>query len=365
MIDEQTERSQKRVPVLGILVVDAYLDGLPKQGPLDKANLYAAAAKQEGVTAYHFGLRGVNWPQRRIRGWLRVDGRWVEQDLPWPDVLYVQRRPPAASRARVVYRLLRSSTISINTDVMLAKWRCHVVLTRYSDTRDLLPHTVRHRGPKQLRLMLRQHPAVFIKSDTGSRGRGVCRAWRAGRSYALQQSGNNTPHLGLSFRRLYRKVLRISGRHSVVQQEIPILTIGKRKADIRVLMQKELQGKWIPYSFRLRIGEPGSIVSNTHQGAQAADLDQELLKILKDVFRVEELMQQVKETAELVVQRLEAGVGRMGEVGLDLAFDRDFRLWIVEANARPDKDQSTDKGYVPEKFTRTMQYAKYLYRHKD
>lgn len=362
MADEHVTRLVQRRPYLGILVPESYLHGIQHQGPLDKANLYAAAAIQEGITAYYFSLEGVDGRKRRIRGWLQVDGQWGEQDLPWPDVLYVQRREPTKSEAVAIYRLLRQGTPAINTDVMLAKWRCHTVLSRYPDTRILLPHTVRHRGSKQVWMMLKQHSAVFVKPDTGSRGRGVCRAWRDGNRYGLQFSGSNTPVLGLSFRRLYRKVIRFSGRNVVIQQEIPLLTIGESKADIRVLMQKNLRGQWVPYSFRIRIAEPGSIVSNAHQGAQVADLVDELHKLVNDAGTVRALMEQVRQTAELVVRRLDAGLGPMGEVGVDLAFDQQFRLWIIEANARPDKDQSTDLGYVPEKFTRTMQYAKYLYR---
>ena len=63
--------------------------------------------------------------------------------------------------------------------------------------------------------------------------------------------------------------------------------------------------------------------------------------------------------------------GNFGEIGMDMAFDENGRVWFIEANTKPDKDPEPgldDMEEVPPQSLSILQYAKYMMlkdSHKD
>ncbi|MEH7481087.1 YheC/YheD family protein, partial [Neobacillus drentensis] len=53
-----------------------------------KAYAYAAVAKAEGVTFFYFTLGKVNIKQQKILGKAYENGKWIEKEFPFPDVIY-------------------------------------------------------------------------------------------------------------------------------------------------------------------------------------------------------------------------------------------------------------------------------------
>jgi glutathione synthase/RimK-type ligase-like ATP-grasp enzyme len=124
-------------------------------------------------------------------------------------------------------------------------------------------------------------------------------------------------------------------RNYIVQKEINLLRTDNNVIDVRVLVQKDHTGKWTITGMICRIGRTGSITSNIASGGHASHLT----KVLADNFNNDNtrrsIENEVKTLALEAAQKLEASVGSIGELGIDIGIDRSGKVWFIEANLKP------------------------------
>ncbi|NLY53417.1 MAG: hypothetical protein GX060_02150 [Firmicutes bacterium] len=358
--------------VFGVLINREWARALASQEGIFDALMYARAAEHYGVQVYFFHPRDVDLRRQRVQGWIPQPGeRWAKQSVPWPHVFYDQVKLPHLNRTeplRSVRRRLRQTAIPLNPVLALPKWQTHQALKRYPDTAPLLPHTIICRGPGSMRAMLRQHPAILSKPDAGSWGRGICRISRSGRNrYRLQLSEHNKvwPRLGLLEAYMICTSYADPGR-LLLQQEIELAeTSQQERSDMRVVISKNRRGEWEMTQGFLRMASPGRFTTNWHQGSRNAPLG-EGLPLIVPADEAPAVLADLHQIALLVGSRLEESIGRMSEIGIDLARDKSGRYWLIEANAAPDKGTGSDDIWepVPRIFLYVLDYALYLWENR-
>lgn len=352
------------LPLVGILVPwhdlwedwDGSLSAVPSK--------HVKAARQVGLVAYYFSLGDVRLNPPLIAGrTLDAADNWVTDWFAWPQVLYLQRGYPRSRRERLVWRRVSSNAVRINSRTTLPKWLCHRELISFPDIAPYLPETHLLRSPRTAIEMLKRHSSIYLKPDMGSGGQGISRIMvHRPDLYVLNTMISGAKTLLLNRRSLLWYLHLLALRHDiVVQAEVPLFRmLDGRKVDVRALMQKDGRGNWVVEYVGMRVGNLGSIVTNSAQGGEWLWMDQWEERAAWSKEASMSLEQQLIDISLRVARRLDQSLGRMGELGLDLAFDGRGGFWLLEANSRPDKSDRIATEKLAPKFTRVMEYAKFL-----
>lgn len=182
---------------------------------------------------------------------------------------------------------------------------------------------------------------VYIKPDCGTYGIGVMRAelWKdeidenSEVKYQLKhgiqtEQHSNVEDLHLSIAN------KIGNKTYLIQKGIHLLTYNRRKFDVRALVQKTPRNIWETTGLIGRVAAPNKIITNHHSGGTALPIEQLLGSHLntKDFAK---LYKEIKTLGVRVANQLTRKYPNLKEIGLDLAIDEQFRIWILEVNTLP------------------------------
>ncbi len=353
-------------PIIGIAMPQEWNHHLHEKPPTNSANMHMDAAELLGVHVYCFVLKDVQLEQRTIAGWVRVDGEWIRTPVPWPDVYYELPEMEALDAEMPIVEALWNSTITTNTTRRLGKWQCCDILRRYSDTEWYVPDTVLYVAPENLASMVRKHRVVLIKPEYGKTGRGISRVSASAHGrYSWEDSVTSRRASSLSLGQVVARARQTAGASRLaIQQSISLLRVDGRLSDIRVNMNKDGSGQWQFMFAGIKIGRAGKFVTNMARGGAWVAFPAALKILDADQAKAERLLAEVHQAAAVITNRLEQQVGPMGEVGYDLAFDTNHRMWFLEANPNPGKTNKYTriKGKIPPWYSHLLEYACYLWQ---
>ncbi|BCJ85986.1 YheC/YheD family protein [Effusibacillus dendaii] len=204
----------------------------------------------------------------------------------------------------------------------------HPVLRRH------LPETYRLKT-HVFKRMIKRYPTVFIKPDKGSQGKGIVR---------LQHCSNreikiswNLQHMKVKERSAWqelKKRLRPKTTY-LIQQGLPLAKYKHRRIDVRVYMQKP-KSKWLISGKVVRVGAPGRFVTNYHQGGQPKTIESVMNSIAKNQREeVKRAIRYLEEISLIAAEVLDQNFPGIRQLGMDIAVDRNGRIWIIEANTNP------------------------------
>lgn len=330
----------------------------------EEAMAYARAAQQHDAYLYFFTASDIDLRRPSIWGWSWVDGDWIYSQQPWPHLVYDQAQDLARTERQKVRRVRRSKKLVwLTAKQGLPKWLTHQIIAADRQLAALLPEAQLIKEANDLAGIARRHKAVLVKPNYGSQGKGICRLWhRQDGTYGLQYSEGKRSRVGLSLRQAYRRIVRYARTQRLVaEQQIALLRVGNSLTDMRIHMGRDRQGNWLPLQTHMRIGKEGFFVTNWSRGAQEVHLLEGLAMAGLNANQMRQLLAQIYATSVRVAQVLEAGRGRMVEIGLDLALDIELQLWFIEANSLPGKyidDQ--ESNLIPPHYASVIDYAVYL-----
>ncbi len=318
-----TQKVGRRQMVLGIFVAKAYAEQFKGDKPIYEAEIYAKAAKHRNVRLYYFTAEDVSGVggkrgKKKIWGWSLRGNKWRHSRVPWPHVVFDQVIDPEGAEKRTVSRLRRSKNFAwLSPRTGLPKWLTHKILAGHSSLARLLPEERRLKSVDDLDYMLDRHKSVLVKPDLGSRGRGITMIWREPEgTYGLRYSGKEEQVSGLTLAEAYQLASNYAEEDNlVISQQIPLLRVGNSLADMRIIMGKNLQGKWLPVLTIMGVGKEGSFVTNWSMGAEEIPLEQGLAAAGLPAEQVKALIDQVLEVSHKLAKALEAGRGTLLKSG--------------------------------------------------
>lgn len=341
----------KRGPLIGILVANrskrkAILGRYQRNHDL---NLRLCA----------FTPRDIRWKSRRIVGLVLEDGHWKIKKLPFPKAIYNRcYNKKAKSIQRLKNRIGKKKCFnSIN---FFNKWDIFKIIDQ-SFLKSFVPDTFLYRKENVLQ-QLEQYKLLYIKPVYGNRGKNVHR---------IELMENGDFHISLhslaptyvcrspeDFQVTIDKLL--GNDHFIVQQGIRSSLLDQQLFDIRVLVQKNRQGRWSVSTIASRLTYEHYF--NT--------------SIYSDIYDFEQLIPRIGPISELILHSLhqksinvaqvvEAKIGLLGEVSADYILDENGKLWIIELNGSPQKSIYDDmENFQDEKviYQRPIEYAYFLSR---
>lgn len=319
--------------------------------------------RQIGGFAFVFRPAALRRRDRKVRGWTRLNRRWVPCRLPTPDVVYnrVQSRPAERRmRARGLLRRLQNDGAVIFNPHYLNKWPVHRQLERVPEVRPFLPETRRFRSTRDAALLLNRYGRIFLKPSGGSLGLGAAQVVR-GRGGRLSYRMNTMS--GRSARGTLRSVRQLARvlpprRDYLVQRGIRLARVAGRPFDVRALVQKDADGEWRFTGAAARVAGRGRITTHVPRGGSRRSLRQ-VLEASFSPDKIQRVQEKLQEACLKAAAGLERETGRMfGELSLDVGIDLDGGVWILEMNAKPFRFDEPHLRHRAQR--RLVRFASYL-----
>lgn len=215
-----------------------------------------------------------------------------------------------------------------------SKLQKHTVMIRDPFIKKHIPETKKFNGPKLLTL-LNHHPTVFIKPDLGRGGHGIVRLRRQSENrIKVQWRNHNRVVQREDLMPLLHRINKSSSTY-LMQRGINLARIHGRSFDIRVYMQKP-KNDWIVSGKVARVAASGRFLTNYHQGAKPALVPDVLQQVFRaQPSRIRTMIGQIEQLSLISSQVLDARFPGVRELGVDIAVDRDGKLWLLEVNTSP------------------------------
>ncbi|MEB3100552.1 YheC/YheD family endospore coat-associated protein [Ferviditalea candida] len=300
--------------------------------------------------------------------------KWIRKWIPLPPLIYDRFRYHAGGRVLQLRQFRQSFPDLIYLSRPLAdKWTVYKKLYQNAEIRPHLPLTTTYTSKEDLFRTLKSSRVVYLKPIRGTGGRGIYKIEKFDRNrYILSE--RDLQHrivkpVKLTEGQIVSRLEKINiSSNFVIQQGIDIHLNDKRVHDFRLLMQKNGEGKWEVTGCAGRIGPKGSITSNLHGGGKAVALQELLNRRFNDNAQVSSLRHQMVRFSHQVVRDLEREFGRLCELALDLAIDREGKLWLFEVNSKPSREVFSrigDRDTYWKAVRRPLEYALHLYEQES
>ncbi|MDF2721288.1 MAG: hypothetical protein K0Q59_963 [Paenibacillus sp.] len=357
-------------PLIGVMMSRVY-SGSPDR-PFGSNTSFCKelidACQSSGAFVYFFVADDVAASQH-LEGWTYY-GRWRKSQFPIPDVVYNRLTTRKLENKTSIQQFMshvkaRYGTIVFNekyldkTDVFDALKR-DPTLTRY------LPESHLFKNFQMLKAMSARHPILFLKPITGSLGKGIIRIERSGGHYSCQTASLNGT-IRQSFSSLEALFSSISSklkqRRYQIQQGLHLIETGGRPVDFRALVQRNNQGAWGVTSVVARIAGSNHFVSNLARGGTLSKVKEALGKTSLSAAQQRAANVHLRKSALDIAKGIETQVkGHFGELGVDLAVDTHGKVWLLEVNSKPSKNDGTPlaEGTIRPSVKQTVVYARYL-----
>jgi glutathione synthase/RimK-type ligase-like ATP-grasp enzyme len=218
-----------------------------------------------------------------------------------------------------------------------------------------------------LKSMCSRYSSVFLKPVRGSLGKGIIRLSRIGpdnwqASYATVGGTKRQ-----SYSSLAKLFSTISGKMKtvryLVQQGLNLIEAGGRPVDYRALTQKNSSGKWAITSIVARTAGSHHFVSNLARGGTLSTVKESVAKSNLPVQFRGDASSRLSRAALDIARGVDNHIpAHFGELGIDLALDTMGRVWLLEVNSKPSKNDNTPlkEGKIRPSVRMLIQYARHI-----
>jgi glutathione synthase/RimK-type ligase-like ATP-grasp enzyme len=215
-----------------------------------------------------------------------------------------------------------------------SKWTKTKWLLNDPGLKSIVPET-RLFDINSLEQMLNSHPVVYFKPTNGTGGNKIIRIDQpATQIYRIQYKSNKRTFSSIDS--LHKHLDEFAnGKSYMVQQGISLANTHGNPFDLRVMVQKVNGRGWVSSAVFSKIGKPGKVVTNYHQGGKLATLRATLQGAGYSEDRIIKTQRNLKQLGVDVGICFDQNKQGMRELGLDVAIDQEGRFWILEVNTRP------------------------------
>ncbi|GIP38263.1 hypothetical protein J31TS4_15430 [Paenibacillus sp. J31TS4] len=358
-------------PLIGVLFnrADAASADRPFGANTGFCQELTAGTGSTGGIVYFFTPADLDSEPRSVRGW-SYDGKWTRRTFPVPDVVYnrlTNRNIEKNDKVQTFFRQVKAMHgASVFNERFLNKTEVFQALKPVAEVQAYLPESYPMRKLETLKAMCAKYATVFIKPTLGSLGKGIIRVNRTESGYHchFNQPKGTSKQSFSSLAKLYAAISpRVKRAPYQIQQGLNLLEAGGRPMDFRAVVQKNGKGEWKVTSIVGRIAGPGNFVSNIARGGTLATVPDAIGRSRLPAGIRTTVPKRLDEAATAIAVHLDQQLPEhFGEMGVDLAVDTTGRVWLLEVNSKPSKEDNT--ALQPDKIRpsvrRVLQYAQFL-----
>jgi glutathione synthase/RimK-type ligase-like ATP-grasp enzyme len=330
------------------------------------------ACKQFGAQVFFITPNDMQPSSSIIHGHMYADKNWSKRMFPIPNVIYNRLTSRKYENLVNVQQFLTDAKARFGTAVFnekyLDKTEVFDALQKEMALHGYLPESYLFKNFQMLKTMSSRHPVLFLKPITGSLGKGIIRIRKeTNGSFSCHFASVNGTRKQ-SFPSLSKVFSMLSGKLKAqqyqLQQGLDLISIEGRPVDFRALVQKGADGNWNITSIVGRIAGAEHFVSNLARGGSLSKVSDALAKSsLSPAVRTSAAVKLRKSSLD-IAKGIEAQIpSHFGELGIDLAVDKQGKVWLLEVNSKPSKDDNTALSTVRNirpSVKRVVQYARYL-----
>lgn len=336
-------------PLIGIFEELGEIQDFKSQKPGIYQRFLARASSELGCLTYHFSLdelRGTN----RVEGWYydNKEQTWLQKEFPWPHVLYDRATFPYTSqreKAKEFRSALKNfgQTIFLNTRSVFGKGYTSDILGKMPFLSKYLPQNFLNPSSDKVKELVHRYASVFIKTEHGSNLQGVLKVARQNQTYLM--SGRYENYSFLTFGALWSKIESIVKTDPFVAQEGVMAAIYQSQPlNVRTIVQKNGVGLW-----EVTLAKPW-IASTPDVRGCPLQWSKTMTGIFSTSEKASSIHSEVCKVSLAVCKTLEAHIGYLGELGIDLVIDSAGHPWIIEVNGKTNKifflkDEKPDAYY--------------------
>lgn len=331
------------------------------------------AFREEGGSVFFFTPQEIANERSRLRGWI-WHGGWQQATFPVPDVVYNRLTKRKLENSAVVQRFFKQLKSKYRSHVFNEKFlnKTEVFQALQQDAKLLryLPESHLLNNYTTLHTMCQKYRAVFLKPIRGSLGKGIIRITRQGAdAYSMQTMSYSQPKVQFfnSMPKVYKALAaKMKRTRYQIQQGLPLLHIQQRPVDFRALVQKNGKGTWALTSIVARIAGQNHFVSNIARGGALSPVREALQQSTLASVKTKKVHLQLKTAALALANGIEQQVPyHFGEMGVDLAVDHNGKVWLLEINSKPSKNDNTalQSDRIRPSVKKIVQYTRFLSGH--
>ena len=192
--------------------------------------------------------------------------------------------------------------------------------------------------------MLGTHTLVYIKPDRGTYGIGVVSVEQL---HSQNADADETPttsyklryeqktEIFTSLESLHKSLSTLfQGQTYLIQQGIDLLSHKGNPFDLRVLTQKSPSGQWVSTGIIGRVAANNKIITNHHSGGVVRHY-KPLMTEHMTAEEAENIRRELNMLGVNVAAQLQKSYPNLKEIGLDVAIDGRWNIWILEVNTKP------------------------------
>lgn len=333
------------------MLLGVYTDKGPfNQMPSERLVALANEASRNSYELCVFGNEEVDFRKEEIHGRVWVNGQWIEQTTPFPDVL-INELPRTSKECSEIERKLKNR-IPFLTHLLGGKEDVYNKFKQSEHFKECTIPTFRLKEKKDVLEACKEYSKVIIKPDKGRQGQKVYLVQQEKNQFIVQEHKKLVKYTFPKFMDFVAKLIK-EGDY-LVQQYVHCRTNDGEPFDFRCHVQRNGEGKWEITRIYARIGQRNTILSNVSRGGRTEDLAPFLEKEYPEYHK------QMNEVIRQLAIDFAAYINSfykhpLSELGIDLSIDTDMNIWMYEINAGPQS-----KYHEEERAKRTIAYAAYI-----
>jgi glutathione synthase/RimK-type ligase-like ATP-grasp enzyme len=220
------------------------------------------------------------------------------------------------------------------SNLSTSKWTKYKLLRKSEELQVNLPETEWLKESTFWR-MLNKYEQVIIKPTGSYGGHGVIRFKKLNTSeYELQDGAKKKRFTDQDQVNTFLK--KKTGKNYIVQQRIPLATVNGRPFDLRVMVQRHPHSKWQVTGKLAKVAGAGFIVTNIRMSSgKVVSVEHALKHSQLKSLRSGDLLAKLDKVALKSAAKLGPSYKWVKTMGIDMAFDKEGHVWIIEVNYAP------------------------------
>jgi glutathione synthase/RimK-type ligase-like ATP-grasp enzyme len=301
----------------------------------------ALRATDEGFTCHRFIPSNIDPNSKTIKGktFHASSLSWIEDTFSIPQVLYDRCYYSEDSHSKhclqIVSWLKTHSQVNFLGYGLPNKFTLYNVL-KQSPLCSYIPFTKLVSEPSKLLGDLAYHKGLVLKPINGSQGIGIYYLEQLGHSIVVK-TFTRQQHIHKEFSE-EKKFLAwvqslLNKKDYLVQPYLELNNQNNEPFDIRVLLQKEVDGRWAERGRGIRLGPACGILSNLSAGGTVQSFD--TCKEFLAPPQIQYLSNELSTILHHIPRVLEEAFLPLFELGIDIGVAKNGSIWILDINSKP------------------------------